>query len=62
MLEPVAQPGFVLGGLLTFAGGWVFKFALITRAAYNQGFAILHTPARGAGTPGVGAKPGWVVR
>jgi phenylacetyl-CoA:acceptor oxidoreductase subunit 2 len=40
----------------------VFKFALITRAAYNQGFAILHTPARGAGTPGVGAKPGWVVR
>ncbi len=62
ILEPVAQPGFVLGGLLVFAGGWVFKFALITRAAYNQGFAILHTPARGAGTSGVGAKPGWVVR
>lgn len=62
ILEPLAQPGFVLGGLLAFAGGWVFKFALITRAAFNQGFAILHTPARGAGTPGVGAAPGWVVR
>ena len=62
ILEPVAQPGFVLGGLMAFAGGWVFKFALITRAAFNQGFAILHTPARGAGTSGPGAKPGWVVR
>jgi phenylacetyl-CoA:acceptor oxidoreductase subunit 1 len=59
---PVAQPGFVVGGLMAFAGGWVFKFVLITRAAYNQGFAILHTPARGAGTSGVGAKPGWIVR
>ena len=61
-LDQLAQPGFVLGGLLAFAGGWLFKFVLITRAAYNQGFAILHTPARGAGTSGPGAKPGWVVR
>jgi len=37
-----------LAGLFALAGGWWFKFTLITRAAFNQGFAIPHLPVRGA--------------
>lgn len=33
------------------AGGWL-KFALITRAAFNQGFALPKVPVRGARTQG----------
>lgn len=32
---------------LALAGGAVFKWQLITRAAYNQGFALPHLPVRG---------------
>lgn len=35
-------------GLLALAGGQWFKFTLVTRAAFNQGFAIPHLPVRGA--------------
>lgn len=28
--------------------GWHFRFALVTRAAFNQGFALPHLPVRGA--------------
>jgi phenylacetyl-CoA:acceptor oxidoreductase subunit 2 len=34
-------------GALAFAGGLWFKFTLVTRGAYNQGFAIVHLPVRG---------------
>lgn len=34
-------------GVLAFAGGAWFKFALITRAAFNQGFALPQWPVRG---------------
>ena len=47
-----------LGALL---GGWYFKFIIIARAAYNQGFAIERTPARTPGYSGAGVKPGWDV-
>ena len=30
------------------ATGWRLKFVLITRAAYNQGFALPHLPVRGS--------------
>jgi phenylacetyl-CoA:acceptor oxidoreductase subunit 2 len=30
----------------TLAGAW-FKYSLITRAAFNQGFALKHLPVRG---------------
>ncbi|MCW5698996.1 MAG: 4Fe-4S dicluster domain-containing protein [Rhodospirillales bacterium] len=59
LVDPVAAPGLALGGLAAFAGGWAFKFTLITRAAFNQGFAINRTPARGGGRGGPGIKPGW---
>ena len=48
-----------LGALSAVLTGWGLKFVLITRASYNQGFAIVHTPKRGAGSGGIGSKPGW---
>jgi phenylacetyl-CoA:acceptor oxidoreductase subunit 2 len=36
-----------LAGALALAAGWWFKFTLITRAAFNQGFAIAQLPVRG---------------
>ncbi len=55
------SPAFLaLGGLAVVATGWGFKITLITKAAFNQGFAINHMPARGAGKSAPGIKPGWV--
>jgi phenylacetyl-CoA:acceptor oxidoreductase subunit 2 len=34
-------------GALAFAGGQWFKLTLVTRAGFNQGFAIPHLPVRG---------------
>ncbi|WP_428609174.1 hypothetical protein [Sedimenticola sp.] len=39
--------------------GWFCKYQIIIYAAYYQGYAISHTPARGGGKPGPGLKPGW---
>jgi phenylacetyl-CoA:acceptor oxidoreductase subunit 2 len=36
-----------LAGALALAGGLWFKFTLVTRGAYNQGFALPHLPVRG---------------
>ncbi len=56
----IAAPLLLMAaGLLAAAGGWVFKFILITRLAFNQGFAIPATPSRGAGSSGPGVRPGW---
>jgi phenylacetyl-CoA:acceptor oxidoreductase subunit 1 len=52
---------FALAGLSVFTTGWAIKFILITRAAYNQGFALPHTPTRGFGVPGPAIKPGWTL-
>jgi phenylacetyl-CoA:acceptor oxidoreductase subunit 1 len=60
LLLPAAGAAlFALAGLAVFAAGWALKFILITRAAYNQGFALPHTPIRGSGVPGPAVKPGW---
>ncbi len=49
----------VLAGVLAAAtGGW-FKYALVRRAAFTQGFALLRTPSRGQGSAGQGVQPGW---
>lgn len=37
-----------LAGGIAAAGGLWFKFTLVTRAAFNQGFALPHLPVRGA--------------
>ena len=52
---------FAIAGLLAFATGWLLKFTIITRAAYNQGFALNHTPVRGSGYAGPAVKPGWTM-
>ncbi len=58
-LVPQPLPLMAAAGLVGLAAGWVLKARLITRAAFTQGFAIPKAPARGAGTPGPGARPGW---
>ncbi|MFQ5418760.1 MAG: phenylacetyl-CoA:acceptor oxidoreductase [Anaerolineae bacterium] len=48
-----------LAGVAAIFGGWTMKFTIIARAAFNQGFALKHTPARTPGYGGGGTKPGW---
>lgn len=49
----------VMSALAAIGSGWLFKVVLITRAAYNQGFALPRLPVRGSGSAGPAAKPGW---
>jgi phenylacetyl-CoA:acceptor oxidoreductase subunit 2 len=37
-----------LAGVAAIAAGWRFKFVLVARASYNQGFALPQLPVRGA--------------
>lgn len=37
----------LLAGLAAIATGWWLKFALVTRASFNQGFSLPHLPVRG---------------
>jgi Fe-S-cluster-containing dehydrogenase component/DMSO reductase anchor subunit len=48
-------------GALALVTGWAFKFTLITRAAFNQGFEVVRMPVRGAGKSAPGIKPGWTL-
>jgi len=59
LFPPTNSLFFAFAGLCVFASGWAIKFVLITRAAYNQGYALAHTPVRGTGVPGPAVKPGW---
>jgi phenylacetyl-CoA:acceptor oxidoreductase subunit 1 len=61
IVPTIATPLFALGGICAFAAGWALKFIVITRAGYNQGFALDHTPVRGSGTSGPPVKPGWIL-
>jgi len=59
-LLPGAQvPLLMLAGLSACLAGSACKVLLITRAAFNQGFALAHVPMRGSGRAGAPAKPGW---
>ncbi|MEZ5822523.1 MAG: DmsC/YnfH family molybdoenzyme membrane anchor subunit [Xanthobacteraceae bacterium] len=59
LVQAFAAPLFLVAGLAAATAGLGFKFTLITRAGYNQGFALSHTPVRGAGHAGPPVKPGW---
>lgn len=48
-----------LAAAIAVASGWWLKFTLVTRAAYNQGFALPVLPIRGQGEVLPGIKPGW---
>lgn len=37
----------VLAGIAAIVAGWRFKFVLVARASFNQGFALPHLPVRG---------------
>ena len=58
---PAARPLLVLAGLAIMAAGAALKFILVTRASFNQGFALTHTPVRGSGHAGGAVKPGWSI-
>lgn len=53
-------PGLTFAaGLVAAAAGWWLKYTLVTRAAYNQGYALPVLPVRGRGEAKPGIKPGW---
>ena len=58
----VAAALFLVAGLCIAGAGAALKFILVTRAGYNQGFALAHTPVRGCGVAGPAVQPGWPVR
>jgi phenylacetyl-CoA:acceptor oxidoreductase subunit 2 len=42
--------GMFIGGLAAIFGGFLWKFTVIVRASYQQGFAMPMVPARGSGS------------
>ena len=48
-----------LGGAFAAVAGALFKYTLVCRAAFTQGFALPRTPARGRSKPGPGLQPVW---
>jgi phenylacetyl-CoA:acceptor oxidoreductase subunit 1 len=52
---------FAIAGICITAAGAVLKLILVTRAGFNQGFALIHTPVRGPGIAGPAVKPGWLI-
>ena len=49
-VDPRAAP---LAAIAIVAAGWWLKLTLVTRAAFNQGFALPHVPVRGARPGGI---------
>ncbi len=45
--EPFAAVTAPLAGILALAAGWRFKYVLVVRASFNQGFALPRVPVRG---------------
>jgi phenylacetyl-CoA:acceptor oxidoreductase subunit 2 len=43
-----AAPAGIFAGLLALGTGWYLKFVLVTRASFNQGFALPKLPVRGS--------------
>ena len=46
-LLPEAAALAGIGAIAAIATGWRFKFVLVARASFNQGFALPHLPVRG---------------
>ena len=65
-LDANSTPGqlaSLTAGVFAVCGGWIMKFTIVTRAAFNQGFALPKLPVRGqrmAAAPSMrNAQPGW---
>ncbi len=60
VVAPIGQgPLLAMAGLGAAVTGWIFKYRLITKAGFTQGYAINKMPARGAGKSSAGIQPGW---
>ena len=60
LLPEYAAPLYLIAALSTVLSGWALKHMIVTKASYNQGFAIAHRPERAFGAGGgSGAAPGW---
>ena len=46
-VEVLATGAAMLAGLAALGAGWRFKFVLVVRASFNQGFALPRVPVRG---------------
>jgi phenylacetyl-CoA:acceptor oxidoreductase subunit 2 len=46
-IETFASGAAVLAGVAALATGWRFKFVLVARASFNQGFTLPRVPVRG---------------
>ncbi len=57
VVPQVREPLLALAGLAALASGWAMKFVLITRAGYNQGYALRRVNASGLAGPAI--RPGW---
>ncbi len=55
----LAGPLALAAGLLALGAGWLIKDVIVTRAAFNQGFALQHLPRLGAAGKQSSARPGW---
>jgi phenylacetyl-CoA:acceptor oxidoreductase subunit 1 len=54
----ITTPLLALAGVAAIAGGAAWKFTVIVRAAYTQGFELTHVPQRGSGRRAAPARPG----
>ena len=61
VVQNATRPIVAAAGFAVFITGWALKLILITRAGYNQGFALRRMQARGSPVTGTAIKPGWVV-
>jgi phenylacetyl-CoA:acceptor oxidoreductase subunit 2 len=46
-VEALTTGAAVLAGVAALAAGWRFKFVLVVRASFNQGYALPRIPVRG---------------
>ncbi|HXP30274.1 MAG TPA: NrfD/PsrC family molybdoenzyme membrane anchor subunit [Stellaceae bacterium] len=54
-----AGPIALAAGVLGLAAGWLIKDTILTRAAFNQGFAVPHLARLGAVGSDSSTRPGW---
>ena len=53
---PLAAKAALIGGMMAVAGGFFWKFTLVTRICHQQGFALPKVPQRGSGAKAAPAR------